>query len=669
MPQEEKSKSEGTCAYGHATIEPDTGIVGRCESFEITYVVGETPIQANGSLLFFIPKCGFSSPKLYPDEEAIASYRGTPGGADNSLTGMVWVSVSNPDVEYDVSIEHPDIDFRIRDSQGKLLRVHPGFPGYPVQVLLRQGTLTTGDQVVLLYGDTHSGSPGAACGTYAHTAEFPVWVDPSGDRSGPLLGYGEVTPAPGVAVTNESPVKLNAIVPSVLAPEEPFSIRVVARDKYENACRDYAGELALDGQAVSNLPGRHRFTEEDKGVSRINGVRVSGSERAQVAVRDLGRRIQGKSNPIQVAENGDPLRLYWGDLHTHTADCDGLGTVAEALEYARDVAGMDFGATSCHDRMLTPERWEKICQTTQALNEEGRFVTLAGYEYTASQTGGHKNVYYYDGEGPLHRHIDPGLDDPRALLSKLKRGKALAIPHHTPHPTMTTDWRFHDPEVQRLVEIYSEWGSSEYIGTPRPICRHHQREKCPSVKGSTVQDALARGHRLGFVGGSDNHSGQLGYCDLMGRFGRRRAYRGGITAVFAKALTRDALWQALYARRCYATTGVRMIIRFRVGDHVMGEGIELPDPSELRQRAVSVQVLGTNTIESVSLLRNNEIIHSVRGSSDKAAFEYADRDALNDIPAITDRESRTVFYYVRVIQEDGEMGWASPIWFHWRKAG
>jgi hypothetical protein len=67
----------------------------------------------------------------------------------------------------------------------------------------------------------------------------------------------------------------------------------------------------------------------------------------------------------------------------------------------------------------------------------------------------------------------------------------------------------------------------------------------PDAKYS-VREALAAGHNLAFVGGSDDHSGQPGSKAL--------------TAVWARELTREAILGAIRGRHCYATTGNRTVV-------------------------------------------------------------------------------------------------------------
>ena len=86
----------------------------------------------------------------------------------------------------------------------------------------------------------------------------------------------------------------------------------------------------------------------------------------------------------------------------------------------------------------------------------------------------------------------------------LKNKKAMTIPHHPACTHIGQNWDHHSPEVQRLVEIYSEWGSSEGQG-----CSKALRVPTDYVNRS-VQSALARGYKLGFVASSDTHSGDVG---------------------------------------------------------------------------------------------------------------------------------------------------------------
>jgi hypothetical protein len=122
---------------------------------------------------------------------------------------------------------------------------------------------------------------------------------------------------------------------------------------------------------------------------------------------------------------------------------------------------------------------------------------------------------------------------------------------------------------------------------------------------------------------------------------------GGLAAVSAPVLTREAIFDGLYARKCYAATGARIYLRFQINGYDMGS--EIPLAESLRYNIV---VGGTDGISSV------EIISNLRES---LLFEYTGTDYVElaeELPA--DRQLKWI--YIRVVQIDRHMAWSSPIW-------
>lgn len=73
--------------------------------------------------------------------------------------------------------------------------------------------------------------------------------------------------------------------------------------------------------------------------------------------------------------------------------------------------------------------------------------------------------------------------------------------------------------------------------------------------------------------------------------------RRGVTAFLASELTREALWEAIAARRCYATDGPRMRLAVTADGHPMGSEYSTDDFP-----LVAVEAEGTAGIEQVDLL-------------------------------------------------------------------
>jgi hypothetical protein len=209
-----------------------------------------------------------------------------------------------------------------------------------------------------------------------------------------------------------------------------------------------------------------------------------------------------------------------------------------------------------------------------------------------------------------------------------------------------------------LLEIYSCWGNREFWGARRAdthSLRHPER---------TVHAVLSQGIIAGFAAGSNS---RFGVAEDARRAEPGRGYRSGLTGVYAESATQDSLFQAMRERRCYATTGPRIILRMDVSGNEMGTIVEVPmERRDLRQeRLVNVKVSGTTRIDRVEVVRNNIEVCTYRGEGEDVAFQWTDRQDLESIslPRHMGRGAFTCYYFARVIQEDGEIAWSSPVWF------
>jgi hypothetical protein len=98
--------------------------------------------------------------------------------------------------------------------------------------------------------------------------------------------------------------------------------------------------------------------------------------------------------------------------------------------------------------------------------------------------------------------------------------------------------------------------------------------------------------KVGFIAASDDHSSRPGLTYPSGGM----TTRGGYTGVYAKELTRESLWEAIWARRVYGSTSERIIIHIDSDGHLMGEeyiGEKAPD--------IKVRINGTASILEVEV--------------------------------------------------------------------
>jgi hypothetical protein len=296
-------------------------------------------------------------------------------------------------------------------------------------------------------------------------------------------------------------------------------------------------------------------------------------------------------------------QLYWGDLHSHCSISYGYGTVEQALARARQQ--LDFCSITGHafwpDMPTDRERygeiidyhregfarlagnWEKLLSLQEAGSTPGEFVALPSYEWHSMQYGDH-NVY---SRGPqLELHDAPDLPALRAMAAE---SGAIIIPHHIGYAAgyRGIDWRHFRAERSPFVEIFSLHGSSEGESSPYPMLH----DMGPRDFGSTAEAGWAMGHRFGVIGSTDHHAAYPG------------SHGDGRLGVFAEALTRDALWEALLARRVFAATGDCIDARLTADDAWIGAKIQAPGSRRLR-----LSVRGIDALDRVELLKNGRVI-------------------------------------------------------------
>ena len=147
---------------------------------------------------------------------------------------------------------------------------------------------------------------------------------------------------------------------------------------------------------------------------------------------------------------------------------------------------------------------------------------------------------------------------------------------------------------------------------------------------------------MGFVAGSDTHSGRPG-----GSAKEPRPYLGGLCAVWAERLTRRSLFEAFKARRTYGLTGARIVLRFCVNGALMGSEIPLAD-----RRRLLAEVWAPQKVALVQFMRNGEVLHQQAPGREVCRVEFVDECA----------GGQPAFYHCRVRQEDGHLAVCSPVW-------
>ncbi len=615
MRNEDIGKDNGT-----ATIEPSDPVTARQQgSWTIEYTVGKRSIEPGGSIRVEIPY-GFTAPQLeYPFDPGYVTAQCSRPGTKLKLSLRVPVQL-DPEPFYYVTRWGRHVFIQVLDE-----------------------ALERGDTITMTYGWSAQSPDGAVAPPFTGEMEFTIATDCDGTRSAKFSGYTLIRQSPTLEVIGGPRTRLTVYAPSIVGVRENVRLRIVPEDEDRNTA---PAELDPDDVTVdppgSLLPLDVRFKAAGAGVvgevpaDEVGKIMFFASARNPVTL--------GQSNPTVVTAEKPPLRLYWGDLHVHTKLSDGLGTPDSAYEFAFLDAGLDFAAVADHGQYMSDQDWEIIQKSNKRFNMPGEFVTFNAYEYShnwGKRSFGDKCLYYPGDEGPLLRVTDimrSRYIDPNDFTAQWKEHGAMMILHQHAGGIR----RYYDPDLVRLVEVYSVWGASERMHDPHPLLPSHVRD----YTGEMVIDALEANFVLGIVAASDCHAGHPGKTNWLRT---REAYQGGVAAVWAPELTREALWEALWNRRCYGTTGARIYLTFEVDGYPMGTVIEGSDRSE---HAIEVEVIGTRDIEAVFVYRGDEMIRRETTIGLTAHLAFVDKP---ETPG-------PHYYYVRVQQADGEMAWSSPIW-------
>ena len=268
--------------------------------------------------------------------------------------------------------------------------------------------------------------------------------------------------------------------------------------------------------------------------------------------------------------------------------------------------------------------WRKNFKATEKYNDPGTFTTLHAFEWTSAPNAGnlHRNVIFRDTMLPEVPFSANDSRDPQKLWAWMQLqmdsgATLLAIPHNSNgskgmmFPEVDIDGNDLDQsyaetrqKMEPLIEMMQIKGNSEVHPQFWANDEFADFEMAYSIqdysgrkfeKKNYVRYGLERGlkyeqdlgvnpFKYGFVGGTDNHNGtpgnveednyavgSHGYADQTAENrtkqvidGWATAYDispGALTGVWAKSNTREAIWDALYTKETFATSGPRMKVR------------------------------------------------------------------------------------------------------------
>jgi len=639
---------------GRFTITPEGPFeAGTYATIVFRVVIGKTGLKAGGCVKIATPHMGWGHPVCL-----------TPRIWDELLVGTdrphnPWKPI-NTTWQLKTS---GNATIRLRADENLLY--HPkGRSNFPrewektygqwrwwITATVERDELAHGDEIMITYGDTENEPFGVRVQPWPgeEKSYFLAVIDAEGQNSYVMIPGSpaclDIVPGP--------PEHIVAVLPSVAGSGQDIKIRTNVMDR--NLCPPsvpYPGKLEFKTEAIvmdradSGLSGVVRGKAKHDGKAHVHGTGLSPVD----------------TNPLVIDDSIDE-RLFWGDLHAQSrfhqwrvqeGRGDSCCSPKDLHAYARDCSMLDFVAiTDGGGAYEKSPGWEETQQAAVDCYEPGRYVSLKGWECGCGEEGDKCVVYRSTEIEPYvpwmdkfaMRHGDPSRFHALRRFYREHKERVLTIPHSF---MKYMDWSVVDPELDRVMEIYSTWGCYE-SRTDNPL----NSKKKP--KNQSAQHVWRSGHLLGITAAGDSHIGYPGRSLPYSDRNWCQCYKAGLCAVYTRELTREGVWDALYNRYCYGTTGVRIVLQFAVNGTHMGSVLEYTtDDDALLRRKIEVRVAGTDLIRRVDILKNNVLIYRDQPGADRAEFTFTDDPA--EVPATRD------WYYVRVFQADGNAAWSSPIW-------
>ena len=447
------------------------------------------------------------------------------------------------------------------------------------------GYLKPGDRIILRLGDRRHGGPGTRAQTFAEEAfRFRVFVDTVGaSRFAPVPGDLLLRVVPGPAARDV------LLAPRLARPGIVLPVTFRREDRW--------GNLA---PVAHHAPTLEAFRDGETRPLAVTALAWGGPDgawaRTELTLAESGdyRLVAGAAEARVTLDATAPMpRALYADLHIHSDDTVGVNPTRSVLTFARDAAGLDVAGYTANDFNVRADRWAAAVAVCRDLHTEDHFLCFPGTEWCgASAVGGDRNVVFLGDEVrfPLtpdgrslrvfdwnedtaqNRPQDPGLPTAAHLHAAYRDlaedDRALLIPHVGGRRALF-DW--HDPALERLVEIASSWGHFDWF----------------------YRDALARGLQVGASAAGDEHRGRPGGgAPGVGSFGTA----GGLTGVLADTLTSTDIARALRTRHTWATTGGRAVALLSADAHWQGDAFTHTGPL-----TINYNVLGDAGWERIEL--------------------------------------------------------------------
>ena len=386
---------------------------------------------------------------------------------------------------------------------------------------------------------------------------------------------------------------------------------------------------------------------------------ADGKVTVTVTVKRADKKETSKTWSFTIGEA--TFQRYFGQLHSHTQYSDGAGSLDSALAYVKalpDNANVDFVAFTDHSNYFDSKNnpnveaalydtslvkdsdpshsWATYKNTVAAFNAAnvGKMVAIAGFEMTWSGGPGHINTFNTPGivsrnNTTLNNKTkDAGLQAYYKLLSQTEGVDSISQFNH-PGTTFGNfiDFGYWDAVVDTRMYMVEVGNGEGQIGAGGYY---------PSYEQYIM--ALDKGWHVAPTNNQDNHKGRWGNAN------------DARDVILTDDFTEDGIYDALRARRMYATEDKNLELDYTVNGNMMGSIIDVPE--KLNFEISFNDPDRTDSIAKVELVVN----------SGKVAYTWDSAADLAKGSVSVELAPEYTYYFVRVTEGDGDLAVTAPVW-------
>ena len=385
---------------------------------------------------------------------------------------------------------------------------------------------------------------------------------------------------------------------------------------------------------------------------------ADGKVTVTVTVKRADNKETSKTWSFTIGEA--TFQRYFGQLHSHTQYSDGAGSLESALAYVKalpDNANVDFVAFTDHSNYFdksgaanpegalydmtkateySQQTWKSYKDAVAAFNADnaGSMVAIAGFEMTWSGGPGHINTFNTPGivsrnNTTLNNKTkDAGLQAYYKLLSQTEGVDSISQFNH-PGTTFGNfiDFGYWDAVVDTRMYMVEVGNGEGQIGAGGYY---------PSYEQYIM--ALDKGWHVAPTNNQDNHKGKWGNAN------------DARDVILTDDFSESGIYEALRARRMYATEDKNLDLDYTVNGNMMGSIIDVPE--KLNFEISFNDPDRTDSIAKVELVVN----------SGKVAYTWDSAADLTKGSVSVELAPEYTYYFVRVTEGDGDLAVTAPVW-------